>query len=179
MDNVNKLMKGEMVEGIEGMDSVIDNESEGCSMGKHHQAKYPCGVVKRATEPLELVHSDVCGRQLIPLAALDNLSHFFDDYTRKRMFTLSSIKMKCWRNLKNLLTCRINCNIASGSTKYTLDHIISLLENENDPDITEISGGGSSDSDGSILPKKCSAEIIGQSEEPCFRESPNEHFNNM
>ncbi|CAB4038208.1 Retrovirus-related Pol poly from transposon TNT 1-94 [Paramuricea clavata] len=59
MDNVNKLMKGEMVQG---MDCVMDGESdsvcEGCIMGKQHRTKYPSGVAKRATEPFELVHSD-------------------------------------------------------------------------------------------------------------------------
>ena len=75
--------------------------------------------------------------------------------------------------------------MASGSTLYTLDRVLSLLEDKNDQDFTEI-GGISSDSDGSILPSENTSEmvgIIGQSEEePCFRDSilsPNEDFNGM
>lgn len=77
-------MKGKMVQG---MDCVKDGESdsvcEGCIMGKQHRGKYPSGVAKRATEPFELVHSDVCGPMSVN--SIDGSRYFvtfIDDYTR-------------------------------------------------------------------------------------------------
>jgi transposase InsO family protein len=77
-------MKGEMVQG---MDCVMDGESdsvcEGCIMGKQHRTKYPSGVAKRATEPFELVHSDVCGPMSVnSIGGSRYFVTFIDDYTR-------------------------------------------------------------------------------------------------
>ena len=85
MDNVNiKLMKGEMVQG---MDRVMDGESdsvcEGCIMDKQHRRKYPSGVAKRATEPFEMVHSDICGPMSVnSIGGSRYFVTFIDDYTR-------------------------------------------------------------------------------------------------
>ena len=61
MDNIVKLVNNKMVEG---MDNATDQTSvvcEACVMGKHHRCPYPKGVAERATEPFELIHSNVCG----------------------------------------------------------------------------------------------------------------------
>ena len=52
MDSVTKLMKDDMVVG---MDNTTDKDTvcEGCIMGEQHRTKYPKGKAQRATEPFE------------------------------------------------------------------------------------------------------------------------------
>ena len=57
---------------------------EGCLLGKHHEEMFDKGKAWRAKEPLQLIHSDICG----PLEA-PSISHvvyfftFIDDFSRK------------------------------------------------------------------------------------------------
>ena len=56
---------------------------EGCALGKNHRLPFPKGVAWRAKEPLELVHTDVCG----PMSINSNGGNryfilFIDDFTR-------------------------------------------------------------------------------------------------
>ena len=60
--SLNKLVRDNMVTG---MDYTISNEPlfcKPCIDGKHHRFKFPKGCAKRASQTLELVHSDVCGK---------------------------------------------------------------------------------------------------------------------
>ncbi len=81
MHNVNKLMNDDMVEGMDSVkDGGKDSVCEGCVMGKQHRTKYPKGV---ATEPFELVHSDVCGPLSVnSIGGSRFFVTFIDDYSR-------------------------------------------------------------------------------------------------
>jgi hypothetical protein len=81
MHNVNKLMNDDMVEGMDSVnDGGKDSVCEGCVMGKQHRTKYPKGV---ATEPFELVHSDVCGPMSVnSIGGSRYFVTFIDDYSR-------------------------------------------------------------------------------------------------
>ena len=61
MDNVIKIANGNMVKGIGHLSSENKPFCEGRVMGKQHRCPYPKGTSYRATEPFELIHSDVCG----------------------------------------------------------------------------------------------------------------------
>ena len=61
MDNVIKMARGNMIKGIEHLSSENKPFCEGCAMEKQHRCPYPKGTSYRATEPFELIHSDVCG----------------------------------------------------------------------------------------------------------------------
>jgi len=56
-----ELAKSEMVGGIY-FDGKLDfGFCECCIEGKNHRQPFHSSAVKRANQPLELVHSDVCG----------------------------------------------------------------------------------------------------------------------
>ena len=40
---------------------VLDQQCEGCILGKHHRDSFPIGRARRAKQPLELVHTDIYG----------------------------------------------------------------------------------------------------------------------
>lgn len=48
---------------VVGLPSITEKSEvcEGCALGKHHRDSFPKGKALRATAPLELIHSDVCG----------------------------------------------------------------------------------------------------------------------
>lgn len=54
------LAKKEMVTGLSWL-KASDNFCEGCVLGKQHRDSFPVGKERKATEPLQLVHSDICG----------------------------------------------------------------------------------------------------------------------
>ena len=83
-DNVSKLIKGKMVEGM-NCDVQVKPKfvCKPCIMGKQHRIPYPKGVSTRATEAFEVVHSDVCGP--MPTSSYGGSQYFvtfIDDYTR-------------------------------------------------------------------------------------------------
>lgn len=87
MGNVRKILKGEMVDGVNER-SVC----KGCIMGKQHRTEYPKESGKRASELLELIHSDVCGPMSVNslggsrffVTFIDDYSHYTQVYFIKR-----------------------------------------------------------------------------------------------
>ena len=61
-DNGKKLFQKQMVNGMEKLNTA-DNKviCEGCIMGKQHRMPYPRGLPDNASEPMEIIHSDICG----------------------------------------------------------------------------------------------------------------------
>ena len=100
-DNVSKLIKGKMVEGM-NCDVQVKPKTvcEPCIMGKQHRIPYPKGVSTCATEAFEVVHSDVCGPMSVSsFGGSQYFVTFIDDYTRythvTRMFILLNTSMNC------------------------------------------------------------------------------------
>lgn len=72
-----------MVTGLPLLES-FNQSCEGCILGKQHRDSFQIGKSRRATQQLELVHSDICG-------PIETVSHghsryfntFLNDYSRK------------------------------------------------------------------------------------------------
>ena len=78
-----KLAKDELVNGYDYDVSKEIGFCEKCAEGKHHRSQFPTGGGKRSEKPLDLVHSDVCGKMNAKsLSGAEYFLTFIDDYTR-------------------------------------------------------------------------------------------------
>ena len=70
---------------MDGFDFYVSEQlgfCEMCAEGKHHKNHFPTSGSKRTKEPLDLVHSDVCGK--VNAKSLGDAEHFLtfiDDFT--------------------------------------------------------------------------------------------------
>jgi hypothetical protein len=62
VQNMRKLCQRHLVNGFNYKPSANNEFCEPCVEGKHHHQKFPTEGGKRAEEKLELVHTDVCGK---------------------------------------------------------------------------------------------------------------------
>ena len=69
------LQKKQMVKGLLSIEQPIGS-CVSCILGKHHREKLIFGVSNRAKEPLELVHTDLCGPMQTP-SLIGNLYFVF------------------------------------------------------------------------------------------------------
>lgn len=60
--NLQKLSREGLVTGLDFDYSKESEFCESCADGKHHRSSFPKSSNRRAKQPLELIHSDVCGR---------------------------------------------------------------------------------------------------------------------
>ena len=82
MNNVNKLIDENMVSGMNGVSDAKENQfCEACTKGKQHHCPNPKTADYCASEPFELVHSDVCG-PFLPLLDITLLSSTTTQGTR-------------------------------------------------------------------------------------------------
>ncbi|GJX42263.1 retrovirus-related pol polyprotein from transposon TNT 1-94 [Tanacetum coccineum] len=58
----------------------IEGVCEGCALRKHHRKQFPKGVVWRAKEILEIVHTDLCGPMRNPSHGIEYNSKEFDQF---------------------------------------------------------------------------------------------------
>ncbi|GJV20714.1 retrovirus-related pol polyprotein from transposon TNT 1-94 [Tanacetum coccineum] len=72
-----------MVKGLDQIDHP-NQVCEGCLLGKHARSSFPKEATSRAKEPLQLIHTDLCGPIALPSHG-KNLYFmlFIDDYSRK------------------------------------------------------------------------------------------------
>ena len=76
---------------------------EGCVLGKHHREMFDKGKAWCVKEPLQLIHSDICGPLEIP-----SLSHavyfltFIGDFSRKSWVYFLNINVKPFSNFNFL-----------------------------------------------------------------------------
>jgi hypothetical protein len=72
-----------MVNGLPSINQP-DQLCEGCLVGKQHRESFPKESMSRAKQPLELIHSDICG-PIEPASLGENRYFllFIDDYSRK------------------------------------------------------------------------------------------------
>ena len=84
MDNLTKLINENMVDGMNTTGQSGDNSTcESCMMGKQHRTAYPKEIPYRATQPFEIVHSDVCGPMHVNSHGNSKyFVTFVDDYSR-------------------------------------------------------------------------------------------------
>lgn len=78
-----------------------DTECQGCALGKNHRESFPKESKWRAKEPLELIHSDVCGPMQTPsLSGNIYFITFIDDYSRMCWVYFLRNKLEAFRVFK-------------------------------------------------------------------------------
>ena len=81
--NLEILAANQMVDGFDYQKSSDSKFCEPCIEGKHHRSAFPSTGGKRATEILELIHSDVCGKlDTKSLSGGEYFLTFIDDMSR-------------------------------------------------------------------------------------------------
>lgn len=79
-----------------------DQLCEACLLGKHARKSFPKEATSRATEPLELIHADVCGP--IKPSSFGKSNYFLlfiDDFSRKTWVYFLKEKSECFDVFKN------------------------------------------------------------------------------
>ncbi|KAI3509130.1 hypothetical protein L1887_24156 [Cichorium endivia] len=80
---LNYMHKHNLVRGLPNVD-LIKEVCEGCVLGKHTRESFPNESTWRATKPLELVHTDICGPMKTPSFGGNRyILTFIDDFSRK------------------------------------------------------------------------------------------------
>ena len=84
MDSISKLIDENMAEGMNCSDHGKESSlCESCIMGKQHRTLFPKDKPHRASQPFEIIHSDVCGPMHIKsLGSSRYFVTFIDDYSR-------------------------------------------------------------------------------------------------
>ena len=81
---IKHLASKALVKGLEIGENEKMELCKGCIQGKHHRLPFPAENEKRATEPLELIHTDLCGpMQQASIGGAKYFLTFIDDATRK------------------------------------------------------------------------------------------------
>ena len=81
--NLQKLATEKLVDGFNYDISKELQFCEPCSEGKHHRTSFPINHSKRSDKPLDLVHSDLCGKMNAKsLSGGEYFLTFIDDNTR-------------------------------------------------------------------------------------------------
>ena len=84
-DNFKLLNNKAMVDGmkINLKEEFSRNDCEGCALGKMYRKPFPKKSQHRSTQPLELIHSDICGPMSVnSMGGSRYLITFIDDYSR-------------------------------------------------------------------------------------------------
>lgn len=99
-DGLERLAKKEMVRGLPSINHP-DQLCEGCLIGKQFRKSFPKESTTRATKPLELIHTDVCG-PIKPNSFGKNKYFllFIDDYSRKTWVYFLKEKSEVFENFK-------------------------------------------------------------------------------
>ncbi|KAM0988950.1 hypothetical protein ACFX2A_013056 [Malus domestica] len=83
--NFHSLKRLEKLQMLTGLPELQETKEpcEGCILGKHHMDSFETGSAWRASQPLELIHTDVCGPMKTPtLSGNRYFLLFIDDCTR-------------------------------------------------------------------------------------------------
>ena len=82
-DHIDKLAKKGLVDGMTVSKDSLDQQCEACALGKMYRVPFQKGSSNRATRPLELIHSDVCGLMNVPsIRGSKYMLTFTEDFTR-------------------------------------------------------------------------------------------------
>ena len=83
-DYINQLKKKDLVDGLEiDENTPYEKNCESCALGKMHRQPFPKRGLYRATQPLEIIHTDVCGPiQVESMGGSRYILMFTNDYSR-------------------------------------------------------------------------------------------------
>ena len=83
VQNLQKLARDGLVEQFDYCATIVIPFCEPCLKGKHHRSPFPLSSQKRASKPLELIHTDVCGKlSSKSFGGAEYFVTFTDDKTR-------------------------------------------------------------------------------------------------
>lgn len=98
--SIKALHKG-LVKGLDISGSMDKSFCEGCALGKHSKRPFASGEATRASELLELIHSDVCGpMQTSSLGGCKYFVTFIDDMSRSCFVYLMKQKLEVLSKFK-------------------------------------------------------------------------------
>ncbi|GJW57803.1 retrovirus-related pol polyprotein from transposon TNT 1-94 [Tanacetum coccineum] len=89
-----------MVKGLDQID-LPNQVCKGCLLGKHARSSFPKEATSRAKEPLQLIHTDLCG-PITPPSHGKNIYFilFIDDYSRKTWLYFLNEKSQAFEAFK-------------------------------------------------------------------------------
>ena len=80
---IDRLIKGKLVEGMSCSIGEVSRECEACAQGKMCRIPFPNKSEKETHQPLQLVHSDLCGPMNVDsVSGSKYVLTFTDDYSR-------------------------------------------------------------------------------------------------
>jgi transposase InsO family protein len=134
-----QLSNKQMVDGLPALRSDLDlRVCEGCALGKSHRVAMPQQATTRATQLLELVHSDICGpMQVNSLGGKKYFITFIDDFSRVMVVRTiakkseafeSFLTFKAWA--ENLTGHRIKKFRSDGGGEYCSRQFDALLKQQ-------------------------------------------------
>jgi hypothetical protein len=94
--NLEKLVKQELVDGLPKLESFSVQPCDGCLAGKQHRHPFSTEEAERAKQTLQLIHTDLCGPMQTP-----SLNHalyfvtFIDDFSRYTSVYFLQSKDQC------------------------------------------------------------------------------------
>ena len=80
---IDQLIKDKLLEGMNCSRGEANREREACTQGKMHRIPFPKTSEKKISQPLDLIHSDLCGpMHLDSIGGTKYVLTLTDDYTR-------------------------------------------------------------------------------------------------
>ena len=106
IQNLQQLARDRMVEGFDFDPLKTIDFCESCVKGKHHRTPFPTSNANRSKQPLDLIHSDVCGKIDTPsrgkaeyfLTLIDDYTHYTWVYALQRKSQVFEYFVK-WKSL--------------------------------------------------------------------------------
>ena len=99
---IEKLMKNNLVNGMDSCQTHETSNCEACILGKMTRRSFPKKSDSRATRPLEIIHSDVCGpMQVNSIGGSRYILSFIDDYSRYATIYFLKQKSEVLEKFKN------------------------------------------------------------------------------
>lgn len=137
-DNMKLLVKDDLVEGLEYDVSKELKFCEPCVKGKSKKSPFPCTKEKPDREPLDLIHSDVCGKMSEKsLSGGEYFVTFIDDATRYVwVYILKGkhevfVKFKEWKSLvEKQMSKKIKILRSDNGGEYTSNEFEQFLKDE-------------------------------------------------
>ena len=82
----------------------VNRECEACAQGKMHRIPFPKQSVKKTSQPLELLHSDLCGPMNVDTIGGSKYVLTFTDVIIQDMLqsTLLKVNLKFFQSLKSM-----------------------------------------------------------------------------
>jgi transposase InsO family protein len=106
---IKQLIKDKLADGINIDRCKHINECESCIKGKISEAPYPKEATFRAKQPLDLIHSDICGpMETHTIGGKSYFLTFVDDFSRFTMIYLLSKKSEVFPKFKEYIAVTHN-----------------------------------------------------------------------